>query len=123
VSRILDIKNVDAALKRAANRAMTGTRHERAGRFLREKKRGASLPRSDNENTLHLQSSMITSIRYDEDACELDVTFLSGKTYRYLNVPLDVYIDLLDAESKGAFFNDTIKDAFAVAEARSRRKR
>lgn len=123
MSRILDIKNVDAALKRAANRAINGTRQERSGRFLREKNRVASLPRSDNENAPHLQSSMITSVRYDKDARELDVTFLRGKTYRYVNVPLDVYVDLLDAESKGGFFNDTIKNTYAFAEVRSRRKR
>ena len=37
--RTLDIEKVDAALKRAAYKAIHGTRAERAGRFLPAKKR------------------------------------------------------------------------------------
>jgi hypothetical protein len=68
-----------------------------------------------------VQSSMMTRIEYDEAAAELDITFVSGKTYRYLNVPLHVYVDFLDAESKGAFFNANIKNAFAGAEVAGRK--
>jgi hypothetical protein len=71
----------------------------------------------------HVQSSMMTFVKYDDDACELDITFTSGKTYRYLEVPMEIYDGLLDAESKGEFFNDNIKDAFIHSEVRSRRNR
>lgn len=67
----------------------------------------------------HVQSSMMTFVKYDDDACELDITFTSGKTYRYLSVPLEIYDGLLDAQSKGEFFNDNIKDEFVFAEVRS----
>ena len=40
--RTLDIQKVDAALKRAAYKAIHGTRAERAGRFLPAKRRRAS---------------------------------------------------------------------------------
>jgi hypothetical protein len=70
----------------------------------------------------HVQSSMMTFVKYDDDACELDITFTSGKTYRYREVPVEIYDGLLDAESKGEFFNDSIKDAFVYSEVRSRRK-
>jgi KTSC domain len=70
-----------------------------------------------------VESSVMTRVEYDEDAGELDITFTSGKTYRYSRVPLEIYIDLLDAPSKGEFFNDNIKDAFAYTEVRSRRER
>jgi hypothetical protein len=63
-----------------------------------------------------LVSSTIKSVEYDDDARELDITFTSGKTYRYFNVPLEIYAELLDAGSKGKFFNDNIKGAFAFAE-------
>ena len=53
---------------------------------------------------------------YDETARELDVTFVSGKTYRYFAVPPDIHVAFLAAASKGAFFNRHIKDAFAFAE-------
>ena len=91
---MLDVEEVDAGLQRAANKAVHGTREERSGRFR------------------PLQPSTITFVRYDHDARELDITFTSGKTYRYVNVPLEVYVDLIDAESKGEFFNHNIKDVF-----------
>jgi hypothetical protein len=71
----------------------------------------------------HVQSSVMTFVKYDDDACELDITFTSGKTYRYLQLPSEIYDGLLDAESKGEFFNDYIKDEFVYCEVRSRRKR
>jgi KTSC domain len=71
----------------------------------------------------HVQSSMMTFVKYDDDARELDITFTSGKTYRYLEVPLEIYDGLLDAESKGEFFNDNIKDEFVYSEVMSRNKR
>ena len=70
-----------------------------------------------------VQSSMMTRVEYDEEAREFDITFTSGKTYRYLDVPLEIYVGLLDAESKGEFFNDAIKDEFVYGAVSSRRKR
>jgi KTSC domain len=102
MNRKLDIENVDAALKRAANKAIYGTREERSGRF---------------------QPSTMRFIEYNHDALELEITFSSGKTYRYLNVPLEVYVALLDAGSKNEFFNDSIKDEFAHEEVRLKRQR
>jgi hypothetical protein len=69
-----------------------------------------------------VQSSMMTSVRYDRDARKPQITFTGGKTYRYLNVLPELYADLLNAESKGEFFNGNIRDAVAFAEVRSRGK-
>jgi hypothetical protein len=69
-----------------------------------------------------VQSSVMTFVKYDDDAGELDITFTSGKTYRYLHVPVEIYDGLLDAESKGEFFNHNIKDAFVHSEVMSRRR-
>jgi hypothetical protein len=55
-------------------------------------------------------------VEYDDEARELDITFTSGKTYRYFNVPLEIYAELLDASSKGKFFSDNIKGVFAFGE-------
>jgi len=100
VSRKLDIQKTDIASKRATRRAALGTPEKRSGRFL--------------------VSSTIKSVEYDDDARELDITFTSGKTYRYFNVPLEIYAEFLDAGSKGKFFNDSIKGAFAFVEVRQR---
>jgi hypothetical protein len=105
MSRRLDVEDVDAALQRAANKAISGTREERSGRFQR------------------VQSSPVTSVRYDHDARALDITFMSGKAYRYLNVPLEVYVAFIDAESKGQFFDSNIKDTFVHTTVRRREKR
>ncbi len=63
---------------------------------------------------------MMTDISYDDDRHELDITFVGGKTYRYLKVPSEIYDGLLDADSKGAFFNEHIKDKFGYREVVSR---
>ena len=59
-----------------------------------------------------VDSSMIRRIDYDEAARELDITFTSGKTYTYFEVPKQVYERFLKASSKGQFFNDCIKDEY-----------
>jgi hypothetical protein len=41
MKRTPDIEKIDAALKRAAYRALHGTREERSGRFLPAKKRAS----------------------------------------------------------------------------------
>jgi len=61
-------------------------------------------------------SSVIGLIDYDTAARELDVTFRSGKAYRYFNVPPDIYAAFVAAASQGAFFNAHIRDAFRCAE-------
>ena len=50
---------------------------------------------------------------YDEATRELAVTFKSGKTYKYLDVPKGVYEQFVNARSHGRFFNEHIKDEYA----------
>jgi KTSC domain len=96
MARRLNVEEIQAALDRAAHKALHGTRDERSGRFF--------------------ASSVIASVDYDEDTRELDIIFTSGKIYRYFDVPLAIYAEFLDAASKGVFFNANIKDAFRFAE-------
>jgi hypothetical protein len=98
MSRKLDIKEVEAALKEAAVASIHGSPEERSGRFIQR------------------ESSAIRAVEYDEKDSTLDITFTSGKTYRYMGVPIDVYVDLLDADSKGQYFNSRIKNAFDFSE-------
>jgi hypothetical protein len=65
----------------------------------------------------------MTFVEYDDDAGDLYITFTSGKIYRYLHVPSQIYEGLLDAESKGEFFNQNIRDSFVCSEVRIRRRR
>lgn len=59
-----------------------------------------------------VESSVIRRVEYDEDERALLVTFTSGLTYRYANVPEIEYDALLGAPSKGVFFNERIKDRY-----------
>jgi hypothetical protein len=58
------------------------------------------------------QSSVLTATEYFPNPQTLDVVFTSGDVYRYSNVPLCVYQDLLEADSKGTFFNARIRNRF-----------
>jgi KTSC domain len=102
MGKIIDVNRVQQALDRAARDALTGPPELRAGRVL------------------PVVSSMMAGVEYDEETCELDILFSSGKTYRYFDVPEEVYARLLAAESKGQFFNEEIKEAYRYAEVTKR---
>src|SRR4051812_10535848 len=95
MSRGLDIRKAEAALKRAAHKAVHGTREERSGRVL---------------------SSVLTEVKYDRRSRALDLRFVTGRTYRYSEVPPEMYERLMSAESKGAFFNAHIRYVYAYRE-------
>ncbi|MET0589027.1 MAG: KTSC domain-containing protein [Novosphingobium sp.] len=59
-----------------------------------------------------MPSTAIRRFAYDPDACALDVTFVTGRRYRYFAVPGDVAQGLSKAFSKGRFFNARIRDHF-----------
>ena len=63
-----------------------------------------------------MPSSVIRDHHYEPDARELTITFVSGRMYLYKGVPAEVYADFCDAPSKGAFFNDYIRDAYPTVE-------
>jgi hypothetical protein len=56
-------------------------------------------------------STSIASVGFDTDDGTLEVEFAGGSVYRYRNVEEDVYDRFLTAPSKGAFFNEHIRDA------------
>lgn len=57
-------------------------------------------------------SSNIARIIYNDDNGDLDVEFRSGKTYRYHNVPYEVWNFLIEAPSVGRAFNSDVKGKF-----------
>jgi hypothetical protein len=62
-----------------------------------------------------LRSSSLKSAGYDEGRMTLEIEFLkTGDVYRYLNVPVEIYTDFLNAESQGRFYVKYIRDAFEV---------
>ena len=61
---------------------------------------------------VELQSSSLAHVAYDRRRAILEVEFRDGATYRYTGVPLRAYRDLLQADSKGAYFNHHIRSRF-----------
>lgn len=59
-----------------------------------------------------VESDVIHSISYDEETRILDIRFHETGTYRYYEVEPEVVEEFLDAESKGQYFNDFIRDVY-----------
>ena len=57
-------------------------------------------------------SSNIRAVAYDTCSSVLEVTFSSGDTYFYLDVPKHIYEELRTAQSKGKFHAQHIRDEF-----------
>ena len=57
-----------------------------------------------------VSSSNLSAIGYDRGT--MHIRFNSGGTYAYYDVPEDVYRDLMNADSKGRYFNYHIKGQY-----------
>lgn len=66
-----------------------------------------------------MPSSVISHFNYDQDAATLYITFVSGISYKYKNVPQYVYLMLKAAGSKGRYFNHHIKNKYKYKKLRS----
>lgn len=60
-----------------------------------------------------MPSSVIRAFHYHPEKAALDITFVSGRSYRYLQVPPAIYEEMRTSFSKGEFFNQHIRDHFA----------
>jgi hypothetical protein len=60
-----------------------------------------------------VNSSSLRSIGYDKRTQTLEIEFRNGTVYDYAGVPPSVWTSLLDAPSKGKFFQEQIRDRFA----------
>jgi KTSC domain len=62
---------------------------------------------------LPIDSTLIRSVGYDFANSILDVELLpGGRVYRYFDVPLSIYNELMAADSKGSYFNESIRDLY-----------
>ena len=60
-------------------------------------------------------SSMMRSAGYDEAHAVLEIEFITGHVYRYHAVPRRDWQGLMDAESKGRYFEAHIRDKYPTA--------
>lgn len=63
-----------------------------------------------------MPSTVIRRFAYDANARALEVTFVTGRRYRYAEVPGELAERFAAAFSKGRFFNARIRDKFACEE-------
>ena len=64
-----------------------------------------------------VKSTLIRSVGYDAPSSILEVEFAGeGHVYQYFDVPMSAVVELLEAESVGAYFNDFIRDLYAYQE-------
>lgn len=61
---------------------------------------------------LPLESTLLAWASYDPFSCHLEIQFRSGERYLYFQLPPTCYQQLLQADSKGAYFNHNIRNRF-----------
>lgn len=71
-------------------------------------------------NAIYLNSEALKRINYDESQNILEATFTNERTYRYMNVPENVWIEFLtvisSGDSAGEFINLRIKPFYNCIE-------
>lgn len=60
-----------------------------------------------------LHSTLLKAAAYCDSPALLELEFTSGVVYQYFAVPPQVYGELLQAESKGGYFNHCIRNRYA----------
>ena len=60
-----------------------------------------------------MPSSVIRYYHYDPVQRQLELQFVSGRRYRYHDVPEEIYSEMRRAFSKGEYFNAHIRDRFS----------
>ncbi len=68
---------------------------------------------------VHLNSTSLQAVTYQDQSGLLELKFRSGAVYHYFDVSECIYKALLRAESKGGYFNHHIRNRFAYAKIRA----
>ena len=61
---------------------------------------------------MNWKSSLLQAARYQQKSAILEVALHGGTAYRYFDVPAQTYQHLLEAPSKGGYFNSHIRNRF-----------
>ena len=62
-----------------------------------------------------VESSTLTSVGFDATLSALEIEFADGAVYRYFAVPAAIHAALMDASSKGVFFNRHVRAKYPFA--------
>lgn len=72
---------------------------------------------------MEIDSSAIAAIGYSRKLHALEIEFVNGAIYRYLQVPLDLYRQLMKAESKARFYDHNIRYRYRSVHVHPRKKK
>ena len=64
------------------------------------------------KDVVALDSSSLASVAYDVERTILQIEFRNHAVYQYIEVPENIHQDLLQADSKGAYFNKYVRNRF-----------
>lgn len=62
--------------------------------------------------TIPIESTTLATIAYDGRRKLLQLEFRTGSVYRYFGVPYEIYHGLMQAPSKGKYFNRDIRGRY-----------
>jgi hypothetical protein len=65
--------------------------------------------------TIAVDSTTLRTVGYDAERQLLQIEFQNRSIYQYFEVPATVYEELMQAPSKGAYFNRSIRPRFDFA--------
>ncbi len=69
-----------------------------------------------------IHSTAIAKVGYSKRRHILEIEFVNGAIYRYLDVPSSVYRDLMSAESKARFYDFNVRRHYRSVLVRPRQK-
>jgi hypothetical protein len=69
-----------------------------------------------------VESTAIAAVGYSKRQHILEIEFVNGAIYRYVDVPPTVHRDLMSAESKARFYDSNIRRHYRSALVRPRQK-
>jgi hypothetical protein len=69
-----------------------------------------------------VQSTAIAKLGYSKRRHILEIEFVNGAVYRYVDVPVSVYRELMSAESNARFYDSNIRKHYRSALVRQRQK-
>lgn len=69
-----------------------------------------------------VQSSGLAAVGYSKRLHILEIEFINGAIYRYVDVPTTVHRDLMSAESKARFYDKNVRGKYRSIHVRSQPK-
>lgn len=67
-----------------------------------------------------VESSAVAAVGYSKRLHALEIEFRNGAIYRYLDVPISVYRELVAAPSKARYYDETIRHHYHSVHVRPR---